>query len=83
KRSLDYVINKLTNKKLNSGSCYLQLYTSDHVIIVWANLDKNNDNFGLYDPNFGMVEFSSKRKFISYLNHFFKSNEINAGLLYG
>ncbi len=40
KRSLDYVINKLTNKKLNSGSCYLQLYTSDHVITVWANLDK-------------------------------------------
>ncbi|MEX5485601.1 YopT-type cysteine protease domain-containing protein [Proteus mirabilis] len=37
---------------------------------VWANLDKNNDNFGLYDPNFGMVEFSSKRKFISYLNRF-------------
>ncbi len=83
KRSLDYVINKLTNKKLNSGSCYLQLYTSDHVITVWANLDKNNDNFGLYDPNFGMVEFSSKRKFISYLNRFFKSNEVNAGLLYG
>ncbi|HEK3030721.1 TPA: hypothetical protein SMV09_003455, partial [Proteus mirabilis] len=83
KRSLDYVINRLTNKKLNSGSCYLQLHTSDHVIIVWAKLNRNNNNFGFYDPNFGMVEFSSKRKFISYLNSFFKSNEINAGQLYG
>ncbi|WP_337221739.1 YopT-type cysteine protease domain-containing protein, partial [Vibrio cholerae] len=73
KRSLDYVINKLTNKKLNSDGCYLQLYTSNHVITAWANLDKKNNNFGFYDPNFGLVEFSSKKKFISYLNDFFKS----------
>ncbi|HGN0025588.1 TPA: anthrax toxin-like adenylyl cyclase domain-containing protein [Proteus mirabilis] len=83
KRTLNYVINKLTNKKLNSDSCYLQLYTSDHVITVWAKLEKNNNNFGMYDPNFGIVEFSSKRKFIAYLNDFFKSSEINAGKLYG
>lgn len=83
KRSLNYVINKLTNKKLNSDSCYLQLYTSDHVITVWAKFEKNNNNFGMYDPNFGIVEFSSKSKFIAYLNDFFKSSEINAGKLYG
>ncbi len=83
KRSLNYVINKLTNKKLNSDSCYLQLYMSDHVITVWAKLENNNNNFGMYDPNFGIVEFSSKRKFITYLNDFFKSNEISAGKLYG
>lgn len=82
KRSLDYVINKLTNKKLNSDGCYLQLYTSNHVITAWANLDKKNNNFGFYDPNFGLVEFSSKKKFISYLNDFFKSKEINAGKIY-
>lgn len=82
KHSLDYVINKLTNREVNNGNCYLQLYTSDHVITVWSKLEYNGNNFGLYDPNFGMVEFSSKSKFISYLKGFFSSNGMNAGKLY-
>ncbi|WP_157091991.1 YopT-type cysteine protease domain-containing protein, partial [Proteus myxofaciens] len=82
KRSLDYVINKLTNRKVNDGNCYLQLYTSDHVITAWSKLEHKGSNFGLYDPNFGVVEFSSKNKFISYLKDFFSSNGMNAGKLY-
>lgn len=77
--TLSSVFHRLFNNK-NTSSNYLQLYTKDHALFVWGN--KNNSNYGLYDPNFGLAEFSEENKFKHYLTEFFHGDDINAKKIY-
>ncbi|WP_232799119.1 anthrax toxin-like adenylyl cyclase domain-containing protein [Proteus vulgaris] len=80
--TLNAILNRLLKAENTVKPLYFQLYTKKHTLLVWANKTSIISNFGFYDPNFGLVEFSSEEKFRSYLISFFKGKDINAEKIY-
>lgn len=72
--SLDAVLGKLTAKG-SDAPVLLELDAPGHAMAAWSKPGESGQVYGFYDPNAGIVEFSSPDKFSSYMNRFFGKNE--------
>lgn len=68
--SLDTVLTKLTAKGSDSP-VLLELDAPGHAMAAWAKQGESGRIYGFYDPNAGIVEFSSAEKFSRYMTRFF------------
>lgn len=71
------VIEKITDVSANSKPVLLELDAPGHAMAAWAKGDGENRVYGFYDPNAGIVEFSSAEKFGAYLTRFFGKSDLN------
>ncbi|UNU88678.1 MARTX multifunctional-autoprocessing repeats-in-toxin holotoxin RtxA [Aeromonas dhakensis] len=68
--SLDTVLTKLTAKG-SDAPVLLELDAPGHAMAAWAKQGEAGRIYGFYDPNAGIVEFSSAEKFSRYMTRFF------------
>ncbi|MBL0462184.1 MARTX multifunctional-autoprocessing repeats-in-toxin holotoxin RtxA [Aeromonas dhakensis] len=68
--SLDTVLTKLTAKS-SDAPVLLELDAPGHAMAAWAKQGESGRIYGFYDPNAGIVEFSSAEKFSRYMTRFF------------
>ncbi|WP_378080511.1 MARTX multifunctional-autoprocessing repeats-in-toxin holotoxin RtxA [Aeromonas bestiarum] len=68
--SLDSVLGKLTAKG-NAAPVLLELDAPGHAMAAWSKQSESGRVYGFYDPNVGIVEFSSAEKFSRYMTRFF------------
>ncbi|HEG4445171.1 TPA: MARTX multifunctional-autoprocessing repeats-in-toxin holotoxin RtxA [Aeromonas hydrophila] len=68
--SLDTVLTKLTAKG-SDAPVLLELDAQGHAMAAWAKQGESGRIYGFYDPNAGIVEFSSAEKFSRYMTRFF------------
>lgn len=68
--SLDSVLGKLTAKG-NAAPVLLELDAPGHAMAAWSKQGESGRVYGFYDPNVGIVEFSSAEKFSRYMTRFF------------
>ncbi|EIS3743241.1 MARTX multifunctional-autoprocessing repeats-in-toxin holotoxin RtxA [Aeromonas hydrophila] len=68
--SLDTVLIKLTAKG-SDAPVLLELDAPGHAMAAWAKQGESGRIYGFYDPNAGIVEFSSAEKFSRYMTGFF------------
>ncbi|HHQ4500368.1 TPA: MARTX multifunctional-autoprocessing repeats-in-toxin holotoxin RtxA [Aeromonas hydrophila] len=68
--SLDTVLTKLTAKG-SDAPVLLELDAPGHAMAAWAKQGESGRIYGFYDPNAGIVEFSSAEKFSRYMTRFF------------
>ncbi|WP_324017071.1 MARTX multifunctional-autoprocessing repeats-in-toxin holotoxin RtxA [Aeromonas hydrophila] len=68
--SLDTVLTKLTAKG-SDAPVLLELDAPGHAMAAWAKQGESGRIYGFYDPNAGIVEFSSAEKFSRYMTGFF------------
>ncbi|MFM5388685.1 MARTX multifunctional-autoprocessing repeats-in-toxin holotoxin RtxA [Aeromonas dhakensis] len=68
--SLDTVLTKLTVKG-SDAPVLLELDAPGHAMAAWAKQGESGRIYGFYDPNAGIVEFSSAEKFSRYMTRFF------------
>ncbi|CAH8237793.1 MARTX multifunctional-autoprocessing repeats-in-toxin holotoxin RtxA [Vibrio aestuarianus] len=71
------VIEKITDVSANGKPVLLELDAPGHAMAAWAKGDGENRVYGFYDPNAGIVEFSSAEKFGAYLTRFFGKSDLN------
>lgn len=76
------VIEKITDVSANSKPVLLELDAPGHAMAAWAKGDGENRVYGFYDPNAGIVEFSSAEKFGAYLTRFFGKSDLNMAKSY-
>lgn len=68
--SLDTVLTKLTAKS-SDAPVLMELDAPGHAMAAWAKQGESGRIYGFYDPNAGIVEFSSAEKFSRYMTRFF------------
>ncbi|TNH80847.1 RTX toxin RtxA [Aeromonas hydrophila] len=68
--SLGTVLTKLTAKG-SDAPVLLELDAPGHAMAAWAKQGESGRIYGFYDPNAGIVEFSSAEKFSRYMTGFF------------
>lgn len=76
------VIEKITDKSANGKSVLLKLDAPTHAMAAWAKGSGEERVYGFYDPNAGIVEFSSAEKFGTYLSRFFGKSDLNMAQKY-
>ncbi|NOJ14427.1 MARTX multifunctional-autoprocessing repeats-in-toxin holotoxin RtxA [Vibrio splendidus] len=76
------VIEKITDVSVDNKPVLLELDAPGHAMAAWAKGDGENRVYGFYDPNAGVVEFSSKDKFSTYLTRFFGKSDLNMAQRY-
>ncbi|MFS1990719.1 YopT-type cysteine protease domain-containing protein, partial [Vibrio splendidus] len=60
----------------------LELDAPDHAMAAWAKGSGDERVYGFYDPNAGIVEFSSAEKFGAYPTRFFGKSDLNMAQSY-
>ncbi|WP_434223354.1 alpha/beta fold hydrolase [Xenorhabdus bakwenae] len=81
--TVDGVVQKITAGNTEGKSVLLELDGPDHAMAAWAKGSGENRVYGFYDPNVGIVEFSSAEKFGAYLTRFFGESGLNMAQGYG
>lgn len=76
------VIEKITDVSVDNKPVLLELDAPGHAMAAWAKGDGENRVYGFYDPNAGVVEFSSKDKFSTYLTRFFGKSDLDMAQRY-
>ncbi|WP_416776198.1 MARTX multifunctional-autoprocessing repeats-in-toxin holotoxin RtxA [Xenorhabdus budapestensis] len=71
------VINKVTAANADGKSVLLELDVPGHAMSAWAKGSGENRVYGFYDPNVGIIEFSSVEKFGDYMTRFFGKTGLN------
>ncbi|EPQ9970673.1 MARTX multifunctional-autoprocessing repeats-in-toxin holotoxin RtxA [Vibrio vulnificus] len=71
------VIEKITDASANGKPVLLELDAPGHAMAAWAKGSGDDRVYGFYDPNAGIVEFSSAEKFSAYLTRFFGKSDLN------
>ncbi|MFA0102467.1 hypothetical protein AB4359_19275, partial [Vibrio splendidus] len=66
----------------NGKPVLLELDAPDHAMAAWAKGSGDERVYGFYDPNAGIVEFSSAEKFGAYLTRFFGKSDLNMAQSY-
>ncbi|WP_299014849.1 MARTX multifunctional-autoprocessing repeats-in-toxin holotoxin RtxA [uncultured Photobacterium sp.] len=76
------VVDKITDSAADGQPVLLELDAPGHAMAVWAKGSGEDRVYGFYDPNAGVVEFSSADKFGAYLNRFFGKSDLNMAQSY-
>ncbi|MEZ9654411.1 MARTX multifunctional-autoprocessing repeats-in-toxin holotoxin RtxA [Vibrio splendidus] len=76
------VVEKITDVSANGKPVLLELDAPDHAMAAWAKGSGDERVYGFYDPNAGIVEFSSAEKFGAYLTRFFGKSDLNMAQSY-
>ncbi|POC43386.1 MARTX multifunctional-autoprocessing repeats-in-toxin holotoxin RtxA [Vibrio vulnificus] len=71
------VVEKITDASANGKPVLLELDAPKHAMAAWAKGSGDDRVYGFYDPNAGIVEFSSAEKFGAYLTRFFGKSDLN------
>ncbi|WP_133153745.1 C80 family cysteine peptidase, partial [Vibrio splendidus] len=71
------VVEKITDVSANGKPVLLELDAPGHAMAAWAKGSGEERIYGFYDPNAGIVEFSSAEKFGAYLTRFFGKSDLN------
>ncbi|WP_456299394.1 alpha/beta fold hydrolase, partial [Photobacterium marinum] len=71
------VVDKIADSSADGKPVLLELDAPGHAMAAWAKGSGENRVFGFYDPNAGIVEFSSAEKFGAYLTRFFGKSDLN------
>ncbi|PNG66265.1 RTX toxin [Vibrio vulnificus] len=71
------VVEKITDASANGKPVLLELDAPGHAMAAWAKGSGDDRVYGFYDPNAGIVEFSSAEKFGAYLTRFFGKSDLN------
>ncbi|GAB3514815.1 membrane-targeted effector domain-containing toxin [Photobacterium alginatilyticum] len=81
--TLDGVLAKLTptdadgQLDLTHVPVFLEVDTKFHAMSAWSRTEDGKRIFGFYDPNTGLVEFSSSAKFSEYMHGHFGKDGMN------
>ncbi|MEQ1961906.1 MARTX multifunctional-autoprocessing repeats-in-toxin holotoxin RtxA [Xenorhabdus khoisanae] len=81
--AVDGVIQKITSGNTEGKPVLLELDSPSHAMAAWAKGSGENRVYGFYDPNAGIVEFSSAEKFGAYVTRFFGESGLNMAQSYG
>ncbi|MEZ8576948.1 MARTX multifunctional-autoprocessing repeats-in-toxin holotoxin RtxA, partial [Vibrio splendidus] len=76
------VVEKITDVSANGKPVLLELDAPGHAMAAWAKGSGDDRVYGFYDPNAGIVEFSSAEKFGAYLTRFFGKSDLNMAQSY-
>ncbi|MBN8131410.1 MARTX multifunctional-autoprocessing repeats-in-toxin holotoxin RtxA [Vibrio vulnificus] len=76
------VVEKITDASANGKPVLLELDAPKHAMAAWAKGSGDDRVYGFYDPNAGIVEFSSAEKFGDYLTRFFGKSDLNMAQSY-
>lgn len=76
------VIEKITDVSVNGKPILLELDAPGHAMAAWAKGSDEDRVYGFYDPNAGIVEFSSAEKFGTYLTRFFGTSDLKMAQSY-
>ncbi|EGQ9884318.1 TPA: alpha/beta fold hydrolase, partial [Vibrio vulnificus] len=76
------VVEKITDASANGKPVLLELDAPAHAMAAWAKGSGDDRVYGFYDPNAGIVEFSSAEKFGDYLTRFFGKSDLNMAQSY-
>ncbi|HAS6264013.1 TPA: MARTX multifunctional-autoprocessing repeats-in-toxin holotoxin RtxA [Vibrio vulnificus] len=76
------VVEKITDASANGKPVLLELDAPGHAMAAWAKGSGDDRVYGFYDPNSGIVEFSSAEKFGDYLTRFFGKSDLNMAQSY-
>ncbi|MCU8203733.1 MARTX multifunctional-autoprocessing repeats-in-toxin holotoxin RtxA [Vibrio vulnificus] len=76
------VVEKITDASANGKPVLLELDAPGHAMAAWAKGSGDDRVYGFYDPNAGIVEFSSAEKFGGYLTRFFGKSDLNMAQSY-
>ncbi|WP_108347803.1 MARTX multifunctional-autoprocessing repeats-in-toxin holotoxin RtxA [Vibrio cholerae] len=76
------VVEKITDASANGKPVLLELDAPGHAMAAWAKGSGDDRVYGFYDPNAGIVEFSSAEKFGDYLTRFFGNSDLNMAQSY-
>ncbi len=76
------VVEKITDVSANGKPVLLELDAPGHAMAAWAKGSGEDRVYGFYDPNAGIVEFSSAEKFGAYLTRFFGKSDLNMAKSY-
>ncbi|NGZ63187.1 MARTX multifunctional-autoprocessing repeats-in-toxin holotoxin RtxA [Vibrio aestuarianus subsp. cardii] len=71
------VVEKITDASANGKPVLLELDAPGYAMAAWAKGSGDDRVYGFYDPNAGIVEFSSAEKFGDYLTRFFGKSDLN------
>ncbi|ELS0761061.1 MARTX multifunctional-autoprocessing repeats-in-toxin holotoxin RtxA [Vibrio vulnificus] len=71
------VVEKITDASANGKPVLLELDAPGHAMAAWAKGSGDDRVYGFYDPNAGIVEFSSAEKYGDYLTRFFGKSDLN------
>ncbi|MDC9596382.1 MARTX multifunctional-autoprocessing repeats-in-toxin holotoxin RtxA [Xenorhabdus anantnagensis] len=80
--TVDGVIQKVTAGNTEGKPVLLELDGPNHAMAAWAKGNGENRVYGFYDPNAGIVEFSSAEKFGAYVTRFFGESDLNMAQSY-
>ncbi|AOM40843.1 MARTX multifunctional-autoprocessing repeats-in-toxin holotoxin RtxA [Xenorhabdus hominickii] len=80
--TVDGVIQKITARSSEGKPILLELDAPGHAMAAWAKGTGENRVYGFYDPNAGIVEFSSAEKFGAYVTRFFGGPDLNMAQSY-
>lgn len=80
--TVNSVVEKITDASANGKSVLLELDAPGHAMAAWAKGSGDERVYGFYDPNAGIVEFSSAEKFGAYLTRFFGKSDLNMAQSY-
>ncbi|RZP55305.1 MARTX multifunctional-autoprocessing repeats-in-toxin holotoxin RtxA [Vibrio vulnificus] len=76
------VVEKITDASANGKPVLLELDAPKHAMAAWAKGSGDERVYGFYDPNAGIVEFSSAEKFSAYLTRFFGKSDLDMAQRY-
>ncbi|WP_340614723.1 MARTX multifunctional-autoprocessing repeats-in-toxin holotoxin RtxA [Xenorhabdus thailandensis] len=80
--TVDGVVQKITAGNPEGQPVLLELDGPDHAMAAWAKGSGENRVYGFYDPNVGIIEFSSAEKFGAYVTRFFGESDLNMAQSY-
>ncbi|WP_244903160.1 alpha/beta fold hydrolase, partial [Xenorhabdus innexi] len=80
--SVQGVIEKITANGADGKPVLLELNTSGHAMATWSKGSGENRVYGFYDPNVGIVEFSSADNYRNYITRFFGQSGLNMAKSY-
>ncbi|MEH6531231.1 MAG: MARTX multifunctional-autoprocessing repeats-in-toxin holotoxin RtxA [Photobacterium frigidiphilum] len=80
--TVNAIVEKVTEPVADGKPVLLELDGPDHAMAAWAKGSGENRVYGFYDPNVGIVEFSSAEKFSAYVTRFFGQSDINMAQRY-
>ncbi|ENO1846504.1 MARTX multifunctional-autoprocessing repeats-in-toxin holotoxin RtxA [Vibrio vulnificus] len=80
--TVNSVVEKITDASANGKPVLLELDAPGHAMAAWAKGSGDDRVYGFYDPNAGIVEFSSAEKFGDYLTRFFGKSDLNMAQSY-
>ncbi|SFN49723.1 MARTX multifunctional-autoprocessing repeats-in-toxin holotoxin RtxA [Xenorhabdus japonica] len=80
--TVDGVIQRIAAGNTEGKPVLLELDGPDHAMAAWAKGSGESRAYGFYDPNVGIVEFSSAEKFGAYVTRFFGESDLNMAQSY-